>query len=227
MQFQAINTVYQYLQQPKNRQSYHETGEVPEEDDDTPTNQEGVNQWKAYFERMFGRVTMNEIDDFRNKYKMSDEERNDVLKEFKKHKGDLIKMLDYVMLSEPCDAVRWVKDYLVPAMETGELSDTYKSTMEKTLKTCQKRVQDAADETETEDEEETAPQPKATESKRTKKRKTKSQNNDISNLVAQIQNKRRSGMANLGARYGVDMEEDDDPLADDDAFAQARARLKK
>jgi DnaJ family protein C protein 9 len=264
--FQAISLAYQLLKEKDTRAAYDETGEIgePNDDDDTTS---GSSQWKAYFDQIFGKVTASDIDAFAAKYKCSDEERRDVLKEFQARKGNLIKMLDFVMLSEPRDAVRWLEDYLRPALEDtdggGELKDVPKSfreTMEKTATVLQKKIQTATTEGEQEetDTEETesdedddlppvvvaAPNPKnnkknlknkklpsksPVKAKPTKVKKQRD-NNNMTDLIAQIQNKNRGSavLANLGARYGVDMKEDEDkdPM-DEEEFAKIQGRLGK
>jgi hypothetical protein len=212
---------------------------------------------KQYFDTIFGKVTSSDIEAFASKYKCSDEEKRDVLKEFKKQKGDLVKMLDFVMLSEARDAIRWVEDFIVPAVEAGELEEGYRAKMDKTLKECQKRADkenQQSDDSETESEEEMKPvarrqkseekkpaarrqktktppkKGKPTVSKKRSKTNTDTAGN-MDDLVAAIQNKNRGGASSsvftsLGARYGVSMTEDEDPLNDAE-FAKIQAKLKK
>jgi len=151
--FQAVTTAYQILQDSDLRAAYDESGELPDlcEEEDS---MDGTDQWKSYFAHIFGKVTTGGIEAFSAKYKCSDEERRDVLKEFRARRGNLEKMLDYVMLSEPRDAERWVEDYLRPAMESGgEADPSFRATMEKSLKKLQKKVEqeDAAVEEEEEE----------------------------------------------------------------------------
>jgi len=87
------------------RAFYDESGEIPDQYDDDIVSA-ADNPWQAYFEQIFGKVTTSEIDAFSAKYKCSDEERRDVLAELVKRKGNLMQMLDCVMLSEPRDAQR-------------------------------------------------------------------------------------------------------------------------
>jgi DnaJ family protein C protein 9 len=162
LKFQAVSLAYQILQDPEARADYDETGHIPSDapdDDDTAAAKQGTEAWKQYFDQIFGKVTVSDIDAFSSKYKCSDEERRDVLKEYKARRGNLVKMLDFVMLSEPRDCLRWVEDYIRPAMEEGEIDDKYVSTMEKTLVQCQKKTEkadvEAAAEEEEEEEEET------------------------------------------------------------------------
>jgi DnaJ family protein C protein 9 len=163
LKFQAVSLAYQILQDPDARADYDETGHIPSDapdEDDSAAAKQGMEAWKQYFDQIFGKVTTSDIDAFSSKYKCSDEERRDVLKEFKARRGNLVKMLDFVMLSEPRDCLRWVEDYIRPAMEEGEMDDTYVTTMEKTLVQCQKKTEKAdaeaaADEEEEEGDEET------------------------------------------------------------------------
>lgn len=255
--FQAVSATYQILQDTDLRAAYDETGVIPD-DDPSNDNDETNNQWKEYFDRIFGKVTVGDIEAFAAKYKCSDEEKRDVLKEYTARKGDLEKMLEFVMLSEPRDAQRWVEDYLLPAIEAKEVSASNTETMEKTLKRLQRKVEkqnadvgeledkeEIVDDDETEsdgDEPPLAPikrratkkaEPKKSQSpKKGKLTKSKAKSKtDMTDLIAQIQNKRRGGgatahtMANLGARYGVSMEDGEDPLNDKD-FERVRSNLK-
>jgi DnaJ family protein C protein 9 len=253
--FQALSAAYQILQDEELRKEYDETGVIPHADADGEATEEGVDAWKSYFDQIFGKVTLSKINDFASKYKCSDEERRDVLKEFKKHKGNLVKMLDFVMLSEARDALRWVTDYLQPALEEDSSLQSCKTSMDKSMKKIQKMVdkeneekQKEADEDEDEEETETEeeddddeeakpkappigrfqkpPSPKKPPAK--KKRKTKaSVSSNMDDLVAQIQNKRRGGGSVL-ASLGAryGVAIDDDPLTDAD-FSKMQSKYKK
>ena len=289
-QFQAISMIYRILHDADSRADYDSSGaipaEAPDDDDREMAGKSGADEWKRYFDRIFGKVTVGGIEAFAAKYKCSDEERRDVLKEFKARKGNLVKMLEFVVLSEPRDAVRWVEDYINPAFEAGDLDPAkYRAAMEKSLKACQKKAEkenqeeqhegddeddDDEEETETEedgedddgtDEEAEGAAPKkrqqaaaAAASKNNKKqgkpkketprkakptkakaaKKKRGGTNDMSDLVAQIQNRNRGGggggnlLASLGARYGVSMDGDGgdgDPL-DDAEFERIQSRMK-
>ncbi|KAL7561592.1 hypothetical protein ACA910_004183 [Epithemia clementina (nom. ined.)] len=188
--FQALSLAYQILQDPDLRKEYDETGVIPHDDSmagDQEEDATGVDTWKQYFDQIFGKVTISKIDDFVKKYKCSDEERRDVLKEFKNRKGNLVKMLEFVMLSEPRDAVRWVDDYLRPAMENGEADKSLRDAMEKSLDKINKKIEkenekaqkknedsdevtETASEDNTDEDEDDEPSKKETSS--TKKRRT-------------------------------------------------------
>jgi DnaJ family protein C protein 9 len=243
LKFQAISWVYDLLKNPERRADYDETGHVPRDDELDVGDEDGSTAWKDYFDTIFGKLSTDDIDQFAMKYKMSEEEEQDVLKHYEKYKGNLVKMLEYVMLSEERDVPRWVEDYIQPALSAGKIK-SYTDTMNKTLKTIQKRlekqkdedepVQEQTDETETEesDEDTVAPQPKAAKKKakpapkKAKPTKAKKGQNSQADLIAAIRNKNKGGspFAALGARYGVSM--DEDPL-DDAAFAKIQSKFKK
>jgi DnaJ homolog subfamily C member 9 len=248
LKFQAVTAAYQILQDAEKRQIYDETGSFGGLDDDDDIDADsGTNPWKDYFDRIFGRVTINGIDQFAQSYKCSDEEKRHVLEQYENCHGNLIKMLDYVMLSTPRDAIRWVDDYLRPALTAGDIINSqYTSTMEKTLKKVRvmvekeerERQDDDEQQTESEEEEEETNKNGRKKKKPTKepakgkKRKNAADKNDMSSLIAQIQNKNKRGggntMADFAARYGVTMNDDDDhdPLADDAAFRRAQAKVQ-
>lgn len=243
--FQAINVAYEILKNAEKRAEYDETGELYEDDIDETTTE----AWKSYFTHVFGKISTSQIDEFSQKYKCSDEEQEDVLKEYTKYKGNLLKMLDCVMLSEPRDTERWVQDYIRPAIDEGVVED-YSNTLEKTLKKCMAKVQDeekeeehdVVDEDETESDESDEPKkqkqkkPTAKKAKPTKtKKKSKRQREaeDAEELMAKIQGKnsiakRRAGFdamfAGIQQRYGVTEE---DPLAGQDFDAIQAEMLGK
>jgi DnaJ homolog subfamily C member 9 len=140
--FQAISLAYQVLKNPDKRAEYNESGHVDEEDDDDEddTMRGATKNWKDYFDLIFGKLTTSKIDQFALKYKCSEEEQNDVLKHYKQFKGDLNKMLEFVMLSEPVDAKRWLEDYIQPAIDKGTVPD-YKDMIQKSLQKVQKKIE--------------------------------------------------------------------------------------
>lgn len=121
--FQAVSMAYTILSDAEKRAEYDESGELYDTGDDLSENKSGVDQWTDYFKNIFPTVTTADIDAFEVKYKCSDEEESDVLKYYKQFKGDLNKMLECVMLSSDVDKERWVKDYIEPAVERGDVPD--------------------------------------------------------------------------------------------------------
>lgn len=130
--FQAISLAYTILSDEEKRKEYDETGDLYDDDEDLSSRKEGMKQWTDYFDAVFPKVTTADIDAFEVKYKCSDEEEKDVLKYYAQFKGDLNKMVECVMLSSDADKERWVKDYINPAIENGDVED-YKDMIKKTV----------------------------------------------------------------------------------------------
>jgi DnaJ homolog subfamily C member 9 len=141
-EFQALSVVYEVLKNPESRAEYDEHGELVDEDELNATE---FDAWKAYFDNIFGRITTSQIDKFAEKYKCSEEEEQDVLKYYQQFQGDLIKMLESVMLSSERDTQRWVEDFIRPAVKDGRVPD-YTTAMERTLKKCLAKIDQPDDE---------------------------------------------------------------------------------
>ena len=194
LKFQAISFAYNWLKNPERRADYDQDGVLPEENDmdggDDDDNNNGTNDWKDYFDKIFGKITSTKvIDDFVQKYKMSDEEERDVLKCYESQKGDLVKCLEFVMCSEERDVERWMEDYIQPAIDKGKVPNfeerlkTSRAKIAKKLVKLQKEEKQTQeenddgdeDETETETEEsdqEPPPTKKASHRRTTKTKKT-------------------------------------------------------
>ena len=249
LKFQAISQAYQILGNDDLRAEYDETGVIPGQDHDDGDDKD-FSAWKDYFSTIFGSVTTSKIDAFASKYKCSEEEKRDVIKYFSSQKGNLVKVLECVMLSEPRDCQRWVEDFLEPAFKAGELDAKLRPAMEKSLAKTRLMVEkenleeqddedseeedpidDEETETEESDTEQKRPSPKARAvppkkaSKPPAKHSKKKPAGDMDSLVAAIRNKQQQGasaFANLAMRYGAKLE--DDPLSDE-AFAKTQATL--
>ena len=144
--FHAITAVYQILCNAELRKEYDTTGIIPDtnnddDDDDEFNSNNSNNPWKEYFDRIFGKVTNNDIDVFASKYKCSEEEQRDVLHQYVQQKGNLSKMLHHVMLSENIDVIRWVHDYINPSILNQTLTSQYNDTMQRTLQQIQTKIE--------------------------------------------------------------------------------------
>mmetsp|Transcript_8290 Transcript_8290/g.17186 ORF Transcript_8290/g.17186 Transcript_8290/m.17186 type:complete len:313 (-) Transcript_8290:964-1902(-) len=255
LKFQAISWAYSLLKDPNKRKQYDEDGVIPFDDDDDETNEQSKKSWKDYFDLIFGKVSTDDIDSFARKYKMSDEEEKDVLENYVKFKGNVKKMLEFVMLSEETDIARWLEDYIQPAIEQNKVED-FTKTLEKTRLQVEKKGKKKTtkksekvhnhdpDETETEDSEsdhdadvknskESGLASKAQKGKKKAARKAKStkpktkSKGSSDDLIAAIRNKKGRGnpLASIAARYGVSAMEED-PLNDAE-FAKLQSKYAK
>ena len=74
-------------------------------------------KWDNYWRSMFPTVTEDAIEEFKNTYQHSAEEKADVLKWYEEERGDMKAVFDSVMLSEEeQDMGRFVHDYILPAI---------------------------------------------------------------------------------------------------------------
>lgn len=157
LRFQAVSLAHEILSNKDSRELYDETGEFLNDDGGDADGSSGVDAWVEIFSKLFGKVTGKDIDEFGKKYKGSEEERGDVLRYYVSCKGNLDRMLDCVMLSEEEDKERWVKDYIGPAVEKGEVKDFGENSSKKNKKSGTKKDKeedndDDDDDEETEDE---------------------------------------------------------------------------
>ncbi|KAL3916949.1 MAG: hypothetical protein SGILL_004943, partial [Bacillariaceae sp.] len=145
IKFQAISWTYNFLKDPSKRQEYDQEGVIPREDEDYDSDDDdedgngGKKSWKDYFDLIFGKLSTDDIENFAMKYKMSEEEEKDVLENYTKFRGNLVKMLEYVMLSEERDVPRWMEDYIQPAIAAGKV-EKYEKALKKAMAQIDKKL---------------------------------------------------------------------------------------
>ncbi len=118
--FQGLSACYDILSTESKRKSYDRTGRIPC-DDDMDMGEDF--DWGDYFAAVFKRVDVEDILKAHNSYRLSDEERGDVIKYYRMCKGDGKKMLECVMCSEHGDFKRWKNNIITPAIEAGDVDD--------------------------------------------------------------------------------------------------------
>ena len=121
LKFQAVSITYQILSDDERRKEYDQSGELVDDSEDDFVASEGFAQWEQFFKTVFVGINLDDIDKFTEKYKESEEEEMDVLKYYKVCKGDLNKMISCVMCSDKFDKARWVKNYIEPAIQRGDV----------------------------------------------------------------------------------------------------------
>ena len=124
--FQAINATYNILSNEESRRKYDEKGKLDDDCDEF--------DWKeqySYFRNLTVEELENLISSTSEQFKGSDEEEKDVLKYYNLYEGDLNKCVQSVMCSNALDKLRWVKEFILPAVERGEIT-YYKENMELT-----------------------------------------------------------------------------------------------
>lgn len=116
--FKVVSAVHSILSIKSKRELYDKTGSV-ENDDDLD-----LDNWRQYWQSIFKEVTEQDIIDYEKKYKGSQEEYNDLKRAYVGHKGDMNRILEHVLFSNPDDEPRlekiikkWIEDEEVPAFE--------------------------------------------------------------------------------------------------------------
>ncbi len=121
LKFQAISVTYKILANEERRKEYDHSRELVEDDDADFVSSSSFTQWERFFKNLFPGINFDDIDKFTVKYKESEEEKKDVLKYYQICQGDLNKMVNCVMCSEKSDKHRWVKYYIEPAIQRGDV----------------------------------------------------------------------------------------------------------
>jgi len=116
--FQAIAFAYAILSDERRRKRYDATGNISEsldiDDDDF--------NWTDFFKAQWkDTVTQSSINNFKSNFQNSEEERRDVISHYISSKGDLNKIFDSVMLSDPLDDEDRFRKYIDHAIAVGEV----------------------------------------------------------------------------------------------------------
>lgn len=137
--FQEVAFAYAILSDEHRRKRYDATGSTEEsldlEDDDF--------DWATFYREQFaGAVTSEAITSFSDKYKGSDEEREDVLAAFEEFEGNMNKLYQKVMLSDAAEDEERFRAIIDDALESGEVSPHPKYT-EESVQSREARVRKA------------------------------------------------------------------------------------
>ncbi|KAK6005036.1 hypothetical protein QM012_007815 [Aureobasidium pullulans] len=194
--FQEVALAYAVLSDERRRTRYDNTGRTDESldiDDD-------IFNWNDFYRAQFANaVTEDTIISFTKDYKGSDEERDALLSAYTKYKGDMNKIYQQIMVSNPAVDEDRFRKIINKAIEKEEVAAHPKFTQE-SQKSIDRRIAKANEEAEEAEE-----HGKKTASKT--KAKAKGGDSDLSSLAAMIQqrNKARSEdfLDNLAEKYGA------------------------
>ncbi|KAJ3241177.1 DnaJ sub C member 9 [Chytriomyces hyalinus] len=124
-EFQKITHYHAILSDPDRRQRYDSTGFIgtvggSDSDNgiDIQTPPEG---WDAFFRTLWGSLTTDKIDSFMLQYRGSNEEKQDLLKNYTKYSGNMSKILDATLFATPDDEQRF-RTIVQTALDAGEIS---------------------------------------------------------------------------------------------------------
>lgn len=121
LKFQLLGKIHKILACKEKREWYNASGEIIEEDiDDNFGKSDDAEAWEDYWRTLYPKVTVSKLKEFEQKYKRSEEEREDVLKAYTECKGDMDKIMDSVILARLDDEDRFRK-IIEKEVEEGEL----------------------------------------------------------------------------------------------------------
>jgi len=101
--FQCVSAVYSLLSDDSRRGLYDECGEVDDENDPLQQNKD----WEEYWRILFPKISVKDIEEFEQKYKGSEEEKEDLKKAYLDAKGNMNLILESVILASVDDEKRF------------------------------------------------------------------------------------------------------------------------
>lgn len=181
--FQSLQNVIAILGDPEKRKVYDDTGST----EDAELSSETVKNLYQFFRALFKTVTADDIEEFAATYQGSENEKRDLKDLYTKCKGNMDKVFNQLMCSDPQQDSHRFMDIINDAVSAGELNeyDVYKKWAKKVAK-----------------------KPRPSEARKPTK-KTKSSEGSEASLLAMISNrqKQRNSMdslaAALEAKYSV------------------------
>lgn len=136
VKFQEIALAYAVLSDDRRRKRYDATGRTDESldiDDD-------IFNWAEFFRSQFADIiTPESIATFTGEYKGSDEEREALLEAYTKAKGNMTKVYQLVMVSNPADDDDRFREIINNAIEHGHV-EAYDKFTQESAKSIQARI---------------------------------------------------------------------------------------
>lgn len=126
VQFQEVALAYAVLSDPARRKRYDETGSTAE----SVVDSDGFS-WSDFYRAAFAdAVNPSAIETFAAQYKQSDEEKDDVLAAYERHKGDMDGVYETVMLSNVLEDDDRFRAIIDEAIASGDVKAFPKYTKE-------------------------------------------------------------------------------------------------
>lgn len=227
------------MSDPARRKRYDTTGSTSESIVDS----EGFN-WSDYYREQFkDAISEDAIRKFAEKYKGSDEEKDDLLIAYKECEGDMDQVYERVMLSDVVEDDERFRKMIDEAIETGDVPNFTAYKKENKRKRAARAKAAKAEEKEAEElAKELGVHDKIFGGKSKSKKGKGSSEDDLAALIQKRQKDRAEGfLDHLAEKYGaksstskagkknkkraVEEEEEEEPS--EEAFQAAAARLKK
>lgn len=130
--FQSLQNVIAILGDPAKRKVYDETGST----DDAELSSETVQNLYEFFRALYKKVTEDDIEEFAASYQGSENEQQDLKDLYTKCKGNMDRLFDQLMCSDPQQDSHRFMDVINDAISAGELKeyDVYKKWAKKVAK---------------------------------------------------------------------------------------------
>ncbi|KAM0474076.1 hypothetical protein ACHAPX_007789 [Trichoderma viride] len=235
--FQSIAFAYAVLSDPARRKRYDTTGSTSESIVDS----EGFN-WSDYYREQFkDAISEDAIRKFAEKYKRSDEEKDDLLIAYEECEGDMDQVYERVMLSDVVEDDERFRQIIDEAIETGDVQSFAAYKKENKRKRAARAKAAKAEEQEAEEmAKELGVHDKIFGGKAKGKKGKGNSEDDLAALIQKRQKDRSEGfLDHLAEKYGakakssagkkgkkrVAEKEEEEPS--EEAFQAAAARLKK
>ncbi|CEJ91152.1 Putative Chaperone protein dnaJ 6 [[Torrubiella] hemipterigena] len=227
--FQSIAFAYAVLSDPVRRKRYDTTGSTSESIVDS----EGFN-WSDYYREQFkDAISANAIEQFAQRYKGSDEEKDDLLVAYEQCQGDMDALYEHVILSDVTvddERFRKIIDAAIAANDVSGFPAYAKETKAKRAA----RIKNAkAEAVEAEEYAKELGVHKEIFGDKKEKKSKKSSEDSLAALIQKRQQSRSEGfLDHLAEKYGAENKGkkgkkramDDEP--DEEAFQAAAAKLK-
>lgn len=118
--FQKLQKVVSILGDPEKRALYDQTGCI----DDEELSGDAVQNLYEFVSSLFKKITEEDIIEFETKYRGSEQERKDLLEYYKKWKGKMNRVHEWVLCSDPKLDNHRFKDIIDSAISAGELKES-------------------------------------------------------------------------------------------------------
>ncbi|CAJ0566229.1 unnamed protein product, partial [Mesorhabditis spiculigera] len=144
--FQTLSGVYRILSDKEKRKIYDESGSCGDEEGLDATFEEAVRMWKG----MFKKVTVEDIENFYNEYRNSEEERNDLRTHYERFSGNFNKIMEYTMgcSMDQEDRLRGIIDEMIDEGLLKKTAQYTKSTSKAALRKRKRKNEREAEEAE-------------------------------------------------------------------------------
>lgn len=141
--FQALSMIAETLLDADRRAIYDESGLT----ENILAGLDAQGDWYAYWRNLFPGITLQDITNFRERYRGSEEEREDIKKSYIKNDGDLLKIVDDIVCAEfdDIERIRGIIDELIGENELKAL-EGYVKIDQKKMKKAEKRAKKEANE---------------------------------------------------------------------------------